>query len=64
MLKAIAAEEDDATVLVKCAVRSLRKKLPQLCEALQGQVKPHRRLLLTAIPEHIEGTIQANATSS
>ena len=51
MLKTIAAVASSSPALAKFALRLLRKKLPQLCEALQGQVKPHHRLLLTAFSD-------------
>jgi transposase len=61
MLKAIAAGDDDATGRAQFALCSLRKKLPQLRAALQGRVKPHHRLLLAAIVEHVEYLTQAIA---
>jgi transposase len=54
MLSALSAGEEDADVLAELALRSLRKKLPQLRRALEGRVKPHHRLLITQILGHID----------
>jgi transposase len=54
MLDAIIAGEEDPAALAEFARASLRKKLPQLRQALEGRVKPHHRLLLTQILGHID----------
>lgn len=50
MLKAIVEGADDPVALAQLAKGLLRKKRPQLEEALAGQVKPHHRFL---IAEHL-----------
>lgn len=50
MLEAIVAGTDDPAALAQLAKGLLRKKRPQLEEALAGQVKPHHRFL---IAEHL-----------
>ena len=54
MLNALVAGEDDPEVLAEFARMSLRKKLPQLRQALAGRVKPHHRVLIAAILGHID----------
>jgi len=53
MLEALADGEDDPAVLAGFAKRRLRAKLDQLRQALEGRVKPHHRLLIRALLEHI-----------
>lgn len=53
MLEALAAGEDDPEVLAAFAKRRLRAKLEQLRQALEGRVKPHHRVLIRALLEHI-----------
>ena len=53
MLEALANGEDDPAVLAGFAKRRLRAKLDQLRQALEGRVKPHHRLLIRALLEHI-----------
>src|SRR5262245_5102895 len=50
MLKAITAGADDPVALADLAKGLLRKKRPQLLEALAGNIKPHHRFL---IAEHL-----------
>lgn len=59
MLEALAAGEDDPAVLAEFAKRSLRAKLDQLRQALEGRVKPHHRTLIRALLDHI-GFLQAS----
>jgi transposase len=54
MLNALVAGEDDPEVLAELARMSLRKKLPQLRQALTGRVKPHHRVLIAQILGHID----------
>jgi len=54
MLDAIIAGEEAPAALAEFARASLRKKLPQLRQALEGRVKPHHRLLLTQLLGHID----------
>lgn len=53
MLEALVEGTTDAEVLSELALGKLRKKLPQLQEALDGRVQPHHRLLLKHILAHI-----------
>ena len=53
MLEALVEATTDAEVLSELALGKLRKKLPQLQEALDGRVQPHHRLLLKHILAHI-----------
>ncbi|MFL5627575.1 MAG: IS110 family transposase [Ktedonobacteraceae bacterium] len=61
MLAALIEGVSDAEALAKLARGSLRSQLPQLQEALQGQVELHHRVLLQHLFAHItflEDTIQ------
>jgi transposase len=49
MIKAIIQGESDAQALTELARGSLRGKLPQLQEALEGRIQPHHRVLLQQI---------------
>ena len=53
LLEALANGEDDPAVLAGFAKRRLRAKLDQVRQALEGRVKPHHRLLIRALLEHI-----------
>lgn len=53
MLEALMKGTTDAEILAELARGSLRKKIPQLQEALYGRVQPHHRLLLKYILAHI-----------
>jgi transposase len=62
LLEAIARGEGDPEALAELAKRKLRAKLPQLRRALEGRVKPHHRVLLRALPDHVdflEGALEA-----
>ncbi|HEY1348909.1 MAG TPA: IS110 family transposase [Ktedonobacteraceae bacterium] len=52
MVRALIAGEADPEVLAELARGSLQKKIPQLQEALLGQVDAHHRLLLTHMLAH------------
>jgi transposase len=54
MLNALAAGETDPETLAELALGKLRKKLPQLREALAGRVQPHQRFLLKHLLSHID----------
>src|SRR5439155_22055250 len=54
MLEAMLAGQSDPEALAQLARGSLRGKLPQLREALQGRVDAHHRVLLQHLLEHIE----------
>lgn len=54
MLNALVAGETDPAVLADLARRQLRAKIPQLTQALQGQVGPHQRFLLRHQLAHID----------
>src|SRR5258706_15925126 len=49
MIKAIMQGESDAQTLTELARGSLRGKLPQLQQALEGRIQPHHRVLLQQI---------------
>ena len=54
MLTALVEGTTDAVVLADLARGLLRKKLPQLQEALEGRVQAHHRILLRHILAHID----------
>jgi len=54
MLEALVQGTTDVGVLADLARGLLRKKMPQLQRALEGQVQPHHRFLLQCILAHIE----------
>jgi transposase len=54
MLEELAAGSEDAEALAGLARGTLRKKIPQLQRALEGQVRPHQRFLLDQILRHID----------
>jgi transposase len=53
MLDALVKGTTDASVLADLALGRLRKKLPELQEALEGRVQSHHRVLLKHILAHI-----------
>ncbi len=59
MLQAIIEGTTDAQVLANLARGLLRKKLPQLQQALDGRVQPHHRILLQHLLAHIAFLEQA-----
>ena len=54
MLRALIAGERDAAVLADMAKKSLRKKIPQLQEALRGRFQQRHALMLEIIMDHID----------
>ena len=54
MLDALVAGTTDPEVLADLAKGLLRKKLPQLKEALQGRFEPHHALIIDAILSHLD----------
>jgi transposase len=54
MLKAIVQGENDPIVLAELARRKLRAKIPQLQEALCGEIQEHHRFLLGMLLEQVE----------
>lgn len=54
MLKAIIAGEQDPIVLADLARQRLREKIPQLREALSGQIEDHHRFLLGMLMDQVE----------
>ena len=54
MLQAMLAGEDDPEALAAFARASLRKKLPELRQALEGRVQPHHRVLLGQLLGHVD----------
>lgn len=54
MLEQLLGGEQDPEVLAELARGRLRAKLPALRQALEGRVRPHHRVLLQSLLEHIE----------
>lgn len=54
MLDALAAGETDAVMMADLARGLLRKKLPELEQALTGRVRPHHQFLLTQQLKHFD----------
>jgi len=54
MIRAIVRGETDPTVLAELARQRLREKIPQLQEALFGEVQDHHRFLLGLLMEQVE----------
>jgi transposase len=54
MLEAIIAGENDPKTLAKRAQGLLRKKIPQLEEALRGRVREHHRYMLKTLLGHVD----------
>ena len=54
MLEAIIIGETDPRVLADLAKRRLRQKQAELEQALTGRVKPHHRLLLRELLDHVD----------
>jgi transposase len=54
MLEALVAGERDPEVLANLARRQMRRKIPQLREALQGHFDAHHRLWIGSILRHID----------
>lgn len=58
MLEAIIEGKEDTEALADLAKGRLRKKIPQLVEALTGNVRPHHRFMLRELLEHTDGLNQ------
>lgn len=54
MLRAMIAGEQDPAALAELARRGLRKKLPELCQALQGNLRDHHRFLLRQLMQELD----------
>jgi len=54
MIRAIIQGENDPITLAELARQRLRKKMPQLQEALRGEVQDHHRFLLGMLMEQVE----------
>src|SRR4029079_18535882 len=54
MLKAIVAGEKDPIRLADLARQRLREKIPQLREALHGEIEDHHRFLLGMLVDQVE----------
>jgi transposase len=54
MLEAIIQGETQVEQLADLAKGRMRKKIPDLLEALQGQVRPHHRYLLDEVLNHLD----------
>jgi transposase len=54
MLDALIDDKLEPDQMADLALRSLRKKIPQLVEALTGLVRPHHRFMLQEILTHVD----------
>jgi len=54
MIDALIADNLDPGQMAELAQRSLRKKIPQLVEALTGLVRPHHRFMLQEVLMHVD----------
>jgi transposase len=54
MLEALIAGQEDAAALANLARARLRRRLPELRDALSGRVRPHHRFLMRTILDHID----------
>src|SRR2546426_4928973 len=54
MLEAIVEGEQDPTRLAEMARHRLRKKIPELCVALEGRIRDHHRFLLKQLLDHLK----------
>jgi len=54
MLEALISGEKEASEMAQLAQKRLRQKIPQLVEALSGQVRAHHRYMLQEILEHLD----------
>jgi transposase len=54
MLEAIVEGEQDPTHLAEMARHRLRKKIPELCVALEGRIRDHHRFLLKQLLDHLK----------
>jgi transposase len=58
MLEALIGGQEESEALAQLAQGRLRSKLPELVEALTGQVRGHHRFLLAELLEHLDGLNQ------
>lgn len=58
MLEAMIGGQEESEVLAELAKGRLRRKIPELVEALTGQVRTHHRFLLQELLEHLDGLNQ------
>lgn len=58
MLAAIIAGAEDSEALAELAKGRMRKKIPELGEALTGFVRPHHRFMLAELLTHVDGLNQ------
>jgi transposase len=54
MLEALIAGQEDPAAMANLARARLRRRLPELRDALSGRVRPHHRFLLRTILDHID----------
>jgi transposase len=54
MLEALIADEQDVPQIAELAKGRLRNKIPQLVEALTGQVRSHHRFMLQEVLTHLD----------
>jgi transposase len=64
MLKALLGGEEDPARLADLALGQLRKKIPQLCLALEGACTEHHRFLLERFLSHLDYLEQENSRLS
>lgn len=55
MVEALIAGQVESEALADLAKGRLRKKIPQLVEALRGQVRDHHRFMLAELLQHLDG---------
>jgi len=58
MLEALIGGQEESEALAQLAQGRLRSKIPELVEALTGQVRGHHRFLLAELLEHLDGLNQ------
>jgi transposase len=54
MLEALLAGEEDVEALAQLAHARLRRRIPELRQALVGRIRPHHRVLLRRLLDHID----------
>ncbi len=55
MLEALIRGEQEAAQMAEYARGRMRRRIPDLRQALEGRVSPHHRFLLRQILKHIDG---------
>ena len=58
MLEALIGGQEESEAMAELAKGRLRSKIPELVEALTGQVRGHHRFLLAELLEHLDGLNQ------